>query len=227
MAGKVFIEERVKIPLDLQDLDAFRRWALSGEFPEEGRIDFLEGQIEVDMSPEDLYTHGTVKTELVVVLGQRAKSKVPGDLFSDSTRVSSPAGRLSAEPDVVFVSEESLRTGRVRLVPKSGSSPDRFIEIEGGPDLVVEIASDTSAGKDTRRLPPAYYRAGVSEYWLVDARGDELQFLIHRRGAQGFEPVPRDQDGYQQSLVFAARFRLQRERRALGGWRYELLLLEE
>ncbi len=226
MAGKLVLEERIEIPLNLDNLAAFRRWVLADQFPQEGRIDFVEGQIEVEMSPEDLFTHGTVKTEFVVVLGQRAKKTVPGDLFTDRTRISSVPGDVSAEPDIVFLSEECLRAGRVRLVPKAGAQPDRYIEIEGAPDLVVEIVSDASVGKDTRRLPPAYFRAGLSEYWLVDARGEEVVFTIHRRGAQGFEPAALDNEGFQRSDVFAARFRLQREPRDHGGWRYELRVAE-
>ncbi len=226
MAGKLLFEERLEIPLNLEGLAAFRRWALSDEFPEEGRIDFIEGHIEVEMSPEDLFTHGTVKTEFVVVLGQRAKMAVPGDLFTDRTRISSVPGDVSAEPDIVFLSEECLRAGRVRLIPRTGAQPDRYVEIEGAPDLVVEIVSDASVGKDTRRLPPAYFRAGITEYWLVDARGSEVLFTIHQRGSEGFEPVLVDDEGYQSSIVFAARFRLQRERRAVGGWRYELSIAE-
>jgi Uma2 family endonuclease len=226
MAGKLVFDERVEIPLNLDSLAAFRRWALSDEFPEEGRIDFIEGQIEVEMSPEDLFTHGTVKTEFVVVLGQRAKTTVPGDLFTDRTRISSVLGDVSAEPDIVFLSEECLQSGRVRLVPKAGAQPDRYIEIDGASDLIVEIVSDTSVGKDTRRLPAAYFRAGISEYWLVDARGNDVDFTIHRRGAQGFEPALVDDEGFQSSGVFAARFRLQRERRARGGWKYDLSVAE-
>ncbi|MCZ6793522.1 MAG: Uma2 family endonuclease [Planctomycetota bacterium] len=226
MAGKLVLEERVTIPLDLDNLAAFRSWALSDEFPEEGRIDFVDGHIEVELAPDDLFTHGTVKTEFVVVLGQRAKTSVPGDLFTDRTRISSVPGNVSAEPDIVFLSEECLRAGRVRLVPKAGAKPDRYVEIDGAPDLVVEFVSDASVGKDTRRLPRAYFRAGVSEYWLVDARGDEVEFTIHQRGAQAFEAVPADDDGFQRSGVFRARFRVERERRAVGGWRYQLSLAE-
>ncbi|MCZ6795154.1 MAG: hypothetical protein O7J95_16240 [Planctomycetota bacterium] len=78
MTGKLVFEERLHIPLDVGSLDAFRRWALSDDFPEEGRIDFVASQIEVDMSREDLFTHGTVKTEFVSVLRRRVKSHIAG-----------------------------------------------------------------------------------------------------------------------------------------------------
>jgi Uma2 family endonuclease len=54
------------------------------------------------------------------------------------------------------------------LVPKAGAEPGRYIDVEGPPDLIVEIVSDTSVAKDTRRLPEAYFRAGVAEFWLAD-----------------------------------------------------------
>jgi Uma2 family endonuclease len=53
--------------------------------------------------------------------------------------------------------------------------------LEVAPDLIVEIVSDTSVRKDTERLPVSYFAAGVGEFWLIDARRDPLEFLIHRR----------------------------------------------
>ncbi|MFC1597806.1 hypothetical protein ACFL5Q_07745, partial [Planctomycetota bacterium] len=90
MATTIRIEEQVEIPLSLRTLADFRRWATSDAFPEHGRIDYVAGCIEVDMSPEDLHTHGKLKTELVVVLGQRIKEKQLGELYTDSTRISCP-----------------------------------------------------------------------------------------------------------------------------------------
>jgi Uma2 family endonuclease len=145
-----------------------------------------------------------------------------GELFSDRTRVSAPEAELSAEPDVVFVSEQSFETGRVREVPKASGEPDRYIELEGGPDLVVEIVSDSSVGKDTERLPPAYWRAGVLEYWLIDARGEDLVFQIHVRDRAQFAPVGSDAEGFQPSQVLDRRFQLTRRRNRRGRWRFEL-----
>ncbi len=43
----VRIEENVWIPADVGELESFRQWARSEDFPEPGRIDYLEGTIEV------------------------------------------------------------------------------------------------------------------------------------------------------------------------------------
>ncbi len=222
MATTILLEEQIEIPANLDSLAAFRAWATSDDFPERGRIDFLGGRIEVDMSPEDLYCHGTLKVELVGAFRGRVKADSLGSLFTDSTRVSCPAAGVSAEPDLVFVSEESLDAGRVRPIAKSTGEPDRYVELEGPPDLIVEIVSDASVRKDTERLPLAYYAAGVSEYWLVDARGKDLIFLIHRRGPAAYEPVEADADGYQHSAVFERRYRLDRGRNARGRVEFDL-----
>ena len=94
--------------------------------------------------------------------------------------------------------------------------------MKGPPDLIVEIVSDSSVTKDTRRLPAAYFRAGVREFWLADARGDEPVFVIHSPGPDGFEPAVRDADGFQPSAVLGCRFRLDAARDQDGNWEFDL-----
>lgn len=98
---------------------------------------------------------------------------------------------------------------------------DGYIEIEGSPDLIVEIVSESSMTKDTRRLPERYFLAGVLEYWFVDARGKDLVFHIHRRRGR-FVRVKPDAHGFQKSTVLGRRFRFTRRRDDLGMWFYDL-----
>jgi Uma2 family endonuclease len=221
----VLVEDQVEIPGTVATLTAFRHWALSEAFPKRGRIDWVGSQIEVDMSPEDLFTHGTLKTAIVASLWPLAR-RTGYNLFTGETRISSVAGNVSAEPDVVAVSDAAIDTDRVRLTPKAGGETDRFVELEGGPELVVEIVSDASVGKDRRRLPPAYFAAGVTEFWLIDARGPELEFVIHHRGENGFVPVAVAADGGQPSTVFSCGFQLIRGRNARGRYVYDLVVVE-
>ncbi len=67
MASSVVFEDRIEIPY-FRSLAEFRQWASSDDFPEQGRIDYIRGRIEVDMSPENVFFHGSVKTEVVVGL---------------------------------------------------------------------------------------------------------------------------------------------------------------
>ncbi len=224
MATTVILEERIEIPLDLRSLSDFRRWAMSSDFPErgKGRVDYIAGRIEVNISPEDFFCHGTLKTEITGVLYQQVKQDNRGHLVTDSTRVSSIEGDLSAEPDIVFISHETLSSDRARLVPKAGGAPGRYVEIEGAPDLIVEIVSDGSVTKDTRHLPEAYFKAGVREFWLADARHETILFQIHRRGATAYQPVAPDADGFQPSAILGCGFRLDGARDPHGNWRFDL-----
>ena len=218
----VAVYDAPAIPPSAALLEGFREWSRSDDFPESGRIDFLAGEVEIEMSPEDLYTHGTVKTAIVAELFDRIARSSKGFVFADSTRVSSPISDLSAEPDVVVVLLSSFDQGRVRHIPAAGKGPGRFVELEGAPDLVVEILSDSSVGKDTRRLPPRYAAAGVVELWQVDARGAELQFDVKVLENGAYRNARRDAAGWAHSPLLASRIRLTRRAMSNAGWLYEL-----
>ena len=216
-----FLADTIEIPRTAGDLAGFREWACSDDFPENGRIDFLDGQIEVDMSPEELGIHGPVKAEVAAVLQLLVTRRNLGSIYIDRGRVSNPAANLSVEPDVVVVFWDTLEAGKVRMVP-SKRRPGRFIELEGSPDLVVEIVSDGSVKKDLVRLPPLYAKAGIPELWLVDARGEKIRFEIHRLVAGRYETVPSDANGWITSPRLGSRFRLARREVRPGHWSYRL-----
>ena len=224
--GCIVLDEELQIPLGIQNLADFRAWAYSDEFPEKGRIDFIGHRIEVTMSPEELASHGSPKVEILRVFANLNKGQKLGEVYVDRARISSPTAELSAEPDIVFVLRDTLKSGRARKIPKASQEHGRFIEIEGAVDLVVEVISDSSVTKDRSRLPPAYFEAGVQEFWLVDARRDDLFFQIHHRGETAFQPVPLDEEGFQRSNVLDRRYRLEREPDDVSDWIYDLLEAE-
>jgi Uma2 family endonuclease len=81
------------------------------------------------------------------------------------------------------------------------------IALEGTPDMVLEVVSDSSEKKDFRTLRKAYWEAGGPEYWLVDARGPTLAFDILRRGAKGYVETKKA-GGWLKSGIFGKSFRL-------------------
>jgi Uma2 family endonuclease len=80
--------------------------------------------------------------------------------------------------------------------------------------MVLEAVSDSSVREDTQEMPELYRRAGITEFWRVDARG-ELRFEILRLTAEGYAPM-QEADGWWHSPVFGRRFRLVRQPGALG-----------
>ena len=191
--------ETLRIPPGVGTLEGFRRWTWSESFPEHGRIDFLAGELEIDVSPENLYKHGGPKTALSSALYEQVDRTGRGAVYIDCTRIVSVDANLSVEPDVVAVLWDSLENGRVVRVPAADGEPDYLIELEGAPDLVVEVISDSSQGKDRRRLPPLYAKAGVPELWLVDARakrGKSIELGIYVLGANGYVLAPPNAKGW-------------------------------
>ena len=53
-----------------------------------------------------------------------------------------------------------------------------YVELDGSPDMVLEVVSDSSVEKDIDVLMDLYWKAGIREYWLVDARGERIEFKI-------------------------------------------------
>jgi Uma2 family endonuclease len=209
---------RVSIPEWVQDLDSFRRWARSEEFPETGRICYLKGEVWVDMSKEQFYSHNQVKNEYNVVLGSLARASRLGRWVPDGMLLSNHEAGLSCQPDGAFLSYARLRAGRVRL--REGAD-EGFVELEGSPDMVLEVISTSSVYEDTVTLRELYWKAGIIEYWLVDARGEQLVFEIFRQTSRGYVPT-RKQGGWLKSTVFGKSFRLQRETDELGNPEYSL-----
>jgi Uma2 family endonuclease len=202
----------LEIPRWVVDLDSFRRWVDLDSFPEKQRVLYLKGEVLIDMSREQLFSHAMVKGQLAQVLGGIANQEKAGLYFCDGVLLTNVLADLSGKPDGSFLSFESLRSGKVRLVEGAEGG---YVEIEGAADMVLEVISRSSVHKDTVLLPGAYWQAGINEYWLVDARKEPLRFDIYRHTAKGYVAIRR-QAGWLRSAVFGKSFRLTRKVGPLG-----------
>lgn len=197
-------EATIEIPDWVQDFDSFRRWADEDQFPEQGRISFIRGKILVETAIEQLFTHNDIKAELTLVLRTLAKQKVPGRYFTDGAFFSNEPLDLSVQPDGCFALKSSMKNGKVTV--RSGRE-EGYVEILGTPDVVIEVVSKGSVKKDTVTLRENYAEAGISEYWLVNARKPPLAFDLLKLGRKGYS-VSRKLHGWSFSDVFGHWFRL-------------------
>ena len=91
-----------------------------------------------------------------------------------------PGGEASADdediaqPDLVFISNE-----RVGIIGEKN--------VQGAPDLVVEILSDSTRRTDEIVKRGLYERFGVREYWLIDPKRRTV--LVFRRSSSAFGPA--------------------------------------
>ncbi len=88
------------------------------------------------------------------------------------------APNIVVQPDVLVV-----------LAANQGIiTPSRII---GAPDLIVEIASPSTATYDRSKKLRAYEQAGVQEFWIADPQARNIEVLLL------------DQNGYRSQGVFA------------------------
>jgi Uma2 family endonuclease len=217
MVTVVMESEQVSVPGWVRDLESFRRWADADDFPENGRICFLEGEVWVDMSKEQVFSHVLVKTEFTAVLRGLVKQGSLGLFLGDGALLCNADVGFAVVPDALFASVEALKE-RVRLIE---GKKEGVVELEGSPDMVLEVVSRSSIRKDTEVLPQAYAQVGVREYWLVDARPEPLTFDILRQTPKGYRATAKT-DGWMKSALFGRSFRLLRQTDSLGNPDYTL-----
>jgi Uma2 family endonuclease len=213
----MYESDKVSVPSWVTTLEAFRRWADAEDFPQTGEICYLKGEVYVDLSKEQIFTHVLVKTRIAAALSDLAETEQLGLFLGDGALLSNVDADMAVVPDAVFVSTDGLRD-RVRLLE---GKDEGYVELEGSPDMVLEVVSRSSISKDTEALREAYWEAGVREYWLVDARLEPLTFDILRHTARGYRATPK-KGGWLASAVFGKSFRLTRQVSALGHPKYTL-----
>ena len=208
----VVVQESVLIPGWINSLESYRQWAHSDDYPQTGWISYLNGQIWVDMEMEEFLTHNQVKLAYTGTLFMLLQSHPAGKLVPDRMLLTNLAANLSTEPDLLFFFWDTMRTGRIRLVP---GKKEGYMELEGAPDMVLEIVSKYSERKDTKILRELYWKAGIAEYWLVDVRKDVPQFDILRHSPEGYASTDAV-DSWFSSGVFGHSFQLVRQTDPLG-----------
>jgi Uma2 family endonuclease len=140
-----------------------------------------------------------------------------GEVFINGVLASNVEADVSNNQDMIAVFWESLEKNLVHYV----SRDERDVEIVGSPDWAIEIVSKSSVTKDYEQLRHAFHRAGIREYWIIDARGDDIRFLILHWRKSGYAAAAQN-DGWVRSRVFQREFRLTRKRNRRGAWKYTL-----
>ena len=132
--------------------------------PDDERYELLDGDLVMVAAPN--LKHQTVLLRLTQGLGKFIDEHKLGKLFfSPCDVVLSDADVV--QPDLLFVSRERehlLSTGE---------------NVQGAPDVVVEILSPATADRDRGYKRELYGRHGVRECWLVDPTVETV--LVHRQ----------------------------------------------
>ena len=154
---------------------------------ESALVEWKDGEIIAYMPPTD--RHQDVAGSVFSLINSLVRIQGLGVVRGAPFEVKLWPGGPSREPDVLFISRDRL----------SQLTPQRF---EGGPDLVIEIVSSSSARADRVEKFIEYERAGVREYWVIDPRQGKEQAEFYQLDANGrFETVALDEHGLYHSAV--------------------------
>ena len=136
--------------------------------PDDERYELLDG--ELVMVPAPNLGHQRVDAKLGWRLAQFVEERNLGEVFSAPCDVVLSETNV-VQPDLLFVSNE-----RAHILFNGAN-------VRGAPDLVIEILSPSTTGRDRSLKRALYARYGVSEYWLVDPDARTVTVLLLDDGA--------------------------------------------
>lgn len=129
--------------------------------PDDKRYELIDGKLV--MTPSPISYHQWISKNIAFEIEKFARETgagmlflAPCDVFLDNENV--------LQPDILFISKE-----RAGVIGRKN--------IQGAPDLVVEILSESTAYNDL------YAKFGVREYWIVDPDGKTVEIHSLKNGA--------------------------------------------
>lgn len=145
-----------------------KRWTYEEYYQlnDDQRYEIIEGNLLMAPAPDTW--HQSWIGELYIVLRDHVKNRQLGKVFlSPVDVVLDPENTV--QPDLVVV-----------LSPNLGIIQHRAIF--GAPDLLVELVSPSSVGRDRHVKKDLYARFGVKKYWIGDPANNAFEVLTLKGG---------------------------------------------
>ncbi len=127
--------------------------------PEDKRYELIDG--ELLMTPAPFTNQQRISKKLVFLLDtfitENKRGEIlyaPCDVYFDHENV--------VQPDILFISKE-----RLHIIGEKN--------IQGAPDLAIEILSEYSVYRDVVQKKRLYAKFGVKEYWVVIPEEKEIE----------------------------------------------------
>ena len=137
------------------------------DLPDDGkRYEIIDGELIMSPAPYTIHQQVSVNiiAELIPFVKKNKNGKVlysPVDVVLSKTNV--------FQPDILFVSNENLPIIQEK-------------NINGAPDLIIEILSAATGYYDLIEKKEIYEKFGVKEYWIVDPKKQWAEIYFLDRG---------------------------------------------
>lgn len=139
------------------------------QLPGDKRYELMEGDLYIVPSP-NVY-HQTILEKIFLALHHHTASR--------------GLGELHLAPLDVVLSEEDVFQPDIFFISKERSNIITERNIQGVPDLIIEILSPATAERDRGLKRKLYARYGVKEYWIVDPDNKSVEVMT--LGEEGFQ----------------------------------------
>ena len=130
--------------------------------PEDKRYELING--ELLMTPSPIPNHQRVSGKLEFVLRKFVTENNLGEVFDAPCDVYLDNENV-VQPDILFISKD-----RLGIIGEKN--------IQGSPNLVIEIISEHSVYRDMVQKKRLYARFSVREYWIVIPEEEEIEVYI-------------------------------------------------
>ena len=134
--------------------------------PEDERYELIDGELIAAAAPN--IAHQSTQANLGAPMHTFVRSEGLGYVFFSPCDVVL-SEHNTFQPDLIFVSNENAG-----IITEAN--------IQGAPDLVVEIISPSSTGRDWVVKRDLYAKHGVKEYWLIDPINRTLWVMLLEDG---------------------------------------------
>ena len=129
--------------------------------PDDVRYQLIDG--ELVLAPSPTTRHQRISRDIGFDLEQFVRQRQLGETFYAPLDVMFP-DHEAYQPDILFISNE-----RRAIITEAN--------IQGAPDLVVEILSPSTQRYDRGHKQEVYSQQGVREYWIVDPEAETVEVL--------------------------------------------------
>lgn len=142
------------------------------KLPDDGnRYEIIDGELLVNPAPVPL--HQLVVGEIWFALKSHFREHGGGKVISSPVDVVLEESGI-VQPDLIVILER-----RAQILGPTN--------VQGAPDLVIEVLSDRTRRYDELDKRRLYERSGVDEYWIVDPVVELLK--IYRRAGESYVRV--------------------------------------
>jgi Uma2 family endonuclease len=139
--------------------------------PDDKRYELIEG--DLIMTPSPVTAHQRISGKIEFELRKHVLAHDLGEVFDAPLDVYLDDENVF-QPDIMFISKD-----RARIIGEKN--------IQGAPDLVIEILSESTAYKDMVQKKKLYAKFGVKEYWIVTP--EEASITIYLPQNAVFQPA--------------------------------------